>query len=283
MRKVVFALILLCGFIHCASAQEYKVVSVQGGGCLVNKGNGWEPLYVNALLAQNTELKNAGTLHSEVVLREVGQRNTYRVFVRDDNFSLRRFALDDRKDQTEGNLKNFSSFIQDMIKTSKSVDVTVNYDHTITTVRESDDSGVALEDNLVRNVVEAFSGTFPLESMTTMAAGVDVDLYYDGQSLVLTNYGEEAANCYVCEYRKRYYDYSASPLKLDQYIVLPALTEVHIPYQKSEGKIILLSSKTTDCCDPYVLASFINTGIGWNNAEEVCTPTCKVPFCINIL
>lgn len=283
MRKIFFTLTLLSLFFCSVHAQEYKVVSIQGGGCLMDHGNGWEQLHVNTLLTQNSVLKNAGAVHSEVVLREVGQRNLYKVFVRDDAFSLSRFVLDGHKDEADGNMKQFSSFIRDMIKTSKSVEVTVNYDHTITTVRETEGSGISLEDNFVRNVVHAFDGVFPLESMASLSSGVQVDLAYDGERLVLTNYGDEAANCYVFEFKKRHSESSATPLTPNDYIVLPAQTEVRIPYKKSEGKVILLSSDTSECYDPYILSDYINANIYRDKEEKAPAQKSMMPFCVNIL
>ena len=277
MRKVIFTIVLCC-CVFSSMAQTYKVVSFSGGECKVNNGNGWEVLGVSTRLDENSILWNTEYPSSEVILREEGQQRTFRVYMLNEQFALRRFVTDEAKGRPSGNLAKFSGYIVDIMQATKTVKVNVNHGRTMVTHRDASDGAISPADEFVRCVAAKFGGQMDVEGMTTLSSGLMVDLSYDGQTIALSNYSDEDVCVYLNVLTRRYASYTVAAMFEDEIITLSAMSETSVPFTGPMDKIILLASKVDHRYDPAVIAEVLEMSIG----RQSPAPESEVPFCINI-
>lgn len=285
MRKIAVTLMLL--MCACAAfAQKYRVVSVSGGDCLVDNGNGWELLSVNASLHSGSVLRNTGKPYSEVILREEGMDRIYRVYMLEENFSLGRFVTDRSKDKPAGEVEKFSCFMMEMIRSSKAVAVNVSYYHSATSVRAVDGDSENVDRQLpvrdfFRCIAQKAGGRIDLSSPASFSSGLSVDAARTDGGVVITNYSNEPVLCYLCRIRRSYAGYAVSPVfEQHAYPVEPA-TAVMVPYEKASEaeRLVVISSESDAEFDPVDVARFLQM-----TADNVDLPAEKEScFGINIL
>lgn len=284
MRKIVISLVLMF-FAICAGAQKYRVVHVSGGECLVNSGNGWSRLSVNASLDRKAVLKNTCTPLSEVVLREEGTQNTYKVYMLAEQFELARFVTDKVKDKPSGDLKNFSGFMKDMITSSQAVTVNVRYDReTGTTHRDASESFVYKTDDFVRCIANHVGGVLEFTQPMSLSSELIVTMDYDGENITLTNYGGQTVNCYILAVRDMYKAQIPVPAIDDTCVVLPANSEVKLSYKMSSAdkRLVMIASEEAAQLSTSLISEYIISLMG--KREDGITVAGKVvPFSISIL
>lgn len=285
MRKIVLSLILMF-FAICAGAQKYRVVHVSGGECMVNSGNGWSRLSVNASLDRKAVLKNTCTPLSEVILREEGTQNTYKVYMLAEQFELARFVTDKVKDKPSGDLKNFSGFMKDMITSSQAVTVNVRYDReTGTTHRDASESFVYKTDDFVRCIARQAGGILDFTKPMSLSSELVVTMDYDGKTITLANYGDQTVNCYLLAVRYEYMADVPKPLFEDNCVVLSAGSEVKIEYEKKpeDKRLVMIASEEAAQLKTKLLSEYIRPWQGDRTDDDISVVEKIVPFSISIL
>ena len=284
MRKIVLSLILLA-FTLCAGAQKYKVVHISGGECMVNSGQGWSKLSVNATLERNAVLKNMSKPLSEVMLREDGTQNTYKVYMLAEQFNLSRFITDKAKDKPSAELAKFSGFMRDMVTSSRAVTVNVQYDREVgTTHRDASSSVVYRTDDFVRCIARQAGGVLDFSQPMSLSSELIVTMDYDGENITLTNYGGQTVNCYILAVRDMYKAQIPVPAIDDTCVVLPANSEVKLSYKMSSAdkRLVMIASEEAAQLSTSLISEYIISLMG--KREEGITVAGKVvPFCISIL
>ena len=284
MRKIVLSLILLA-FTLCAGAQKYKVVHISGGECMVNSGQGWSKLSVNATLERNAVLKNMSKPLSEVMLREDGTQNTYKVYMLAEQFNLSSFITDKAKDKPSGDLAKFSGFMKDMVTSSRAVTVNVQYDREVgTTHRNASQSFVYKTDDFVRCIANHVGGVLEFTQPMSLSSELIVTMDYDGENITLTNYGGQTVNCYILAVRDMYKAQIPVPAIDDTCVVLPANSEVKLSYKMSSAdkRLVMIASEEAAQLSTSLISEYIISLMG--KREEGITVAGKVvPFSISIL
>ena len=284
MRKIVLSLILLA-FTLCAGAQKYKVVHISGGECMVNSGQGWSKLSVNATLERNAVLKNMSKPLSEVVLREDGTQNTYKVYMLAEQFNLSSFITDKAKDKPSAELAKFSGFMRDMVTSSRAVTVNVQYDREVgTTHRDASSSFVYRTDDFVRCIARQAGGVLDFSQPMSLSSELIVTMDYDGENITLTNYGGQTVNCYILAVRDMYKAQIPVPAIDDTCVVLPANSEVKLSYKMSSAdkRLVMIASEEAAQLSTSLISEYIISLMG--KREEGITVAGKVvPFSISIL
>ena len=284
MRKIVLSLILLA-FTLCAGAQKYKVVHISGGECMVNSGQGWSKLSVNATLERNAVLKNMSKPLSEVMLREDGTQNTYKVYMLAEQFNLSRFITDKAKDKPSAELAKFSGFMRDMVTSSRAVTVNVQYDREVgTTHRDASSSFVYRTDDFVRCIARQAGGVLDFSQPMSLSSELIVTMDYDGENITLTNYGGQTVNCYILAVRDMYKAQIPVPAIDDTCVVLPANSEMKLAYKMSSAdkRLVMKASEEAAQLSTSLISEYIISLMG--KREEGITVAGKVvPFSISIL
>lgn len=284
MRKILLSLMLLA-FTLCAGAQKYKVVHISGGECMVNSGQGWSKLSVNATLERNAVLKNMSKPLSEVMLREDGTQNTYKVYMLAEQFNLSSFITDKAKDKPSGDLAKFSGFMKDMVTSSRAVTVNVQYDREVgTTHRNASQSFVYKTDDFVRCIANHVGGVLEFTQPMSLSSELIVTMDYDGENITLTNYGGQTVNCYILAVRDMYKAQIPVPAIDDTCVVLPANSEVKLSYKMSSAdkRLVMIASEEAAQLSTSLISEYIISLMG--KREEGITVAGKVvPFSISIL
>lgn len=284
MRKILLSLMLLT-FAICAGAQKYKVVHISGGECMVNSGQGWSKLSVNTTLERNAVLKNMSKPLSEVMLREDGTQNTYKVYMLAEQFNLSSFITDKAKDKPSGDLAKFSGFVKDMVTSSRAVTVNVQYDREVgTTHRNASQSFVYKTDDFVRCIANHVGGVLEFTQPMSLSSELIVTMDYDGENITLTNYGGQTVNCYILAVRDMYKAQIPVPAIDDTCVVLPANSEMKLVYKMSSAdkRLVMIASEEAAQLSTSLISEYIISLMG--KREEGITVAGKVvPFSISIL
>ena len=284
MRKIVLSLMLLA-FALCAGAQKYKVVHISGGECMVNTGQGWSKLSVNTTLERHAVLKNMSKPLSEVMLREDGTQNTYKVYMLAEQFNLGRFVTDKAKDKPSGELTKFSGFIKDMVTSSQAVTVNVQYDREVgTTHRDASSSFVYKTDDFVRCIAKQAGGVLEFSQPMSLSSELIVTMDYDGENITLTNYGGETANCYILAVRDMYRELIPVPAIDNACVVVPAGTEMKLAYKMSaeDKRLVLIASEEVARFSTELISEYIISLMG-KHEDGITVMGKELPFCISIL
>ena len=252
---------------------------------MVNSGQGWSKLSVNATLERNAVLKNMSKPLSEVVLREDGTQNTYKVYMLAEQFNLSSFITDKAKDKPSAELAKFSGFMRDMVTSSRAVTVNVQYDREVgTTHRDASSSFVYRTDDFVRCIARQAGGVLDFSQPMSLSSELIVTMDYDGENITLTNYGGQTVNCYILAVRDMYKAQIPVPAIDDTCVVLPANSEVKLSYKMSSAdkRLVMIASEEAAQLSTSLISEYIISLMG--KREEGITVAGKVvPFSISIL
>ena len=252
---------------------------------MVNSGQGWSKLSVNTTLERNAVLKNMSKPLSEVMLREDGTQNTYKVYMLAEQFNLSRFITDKAKDKPSAELAKFSGFMRDMVTSSRAVTVNVQYDREVgTTHRDASSSFVYRTDDFVRCIARQAGGVLDFSQPMSLSSELIVTMDYDGEYITLTNYGGETANCYILAIRDMYREQIPVPAIDNTCVVVPPRTEMKLEFKMSieDKKLVMIASEESAQLSTKLISDYIISLMG-EHEKGITVIGEDMPFCISIL
>lgn len=252
---------------------------------MVNSGQGWSKLSVNATLERNAVLKNMSKPLSEVMLREDGTQNTYKVYMLAEQFNLSRFITDKAKDKPSAELAKFSGFMKDMVTSSRAVTVNVQYDREVgTTHRDASSSFVYRTDDFVRCIARQAGGVLDFSQPMSLSSELIVTMDYDGEYITLTNYGSATANCYILAIRDMYREQIPVPAIDNTCVVVPPRTEMKLEFKMSieDKKLVMIASEESAQLSTKLISDYIISLMG-EHEKGITVIGKDMPFCISIL